>query len=483
MKLTPKHIKQAHRHLRASDPVMKAMIDAVGPFTLRFERNRFGMLVRSIVSQQISTSAARSIGSRLRQLVGPGGFTAANLIRFDGDQLRSVGLSGQKASYMADLASKVNDGTVNLGQIGRLSDERIVEQLTQVKGIGHWTAQMFLIFALGRPDVFPHGDLGVRAYQGYLNESCATMAEVLGSAGYRTMMSGKWHVGGGYDNRRRLAWTPGDETHPLPRQRGFDRYFGLLDAADSYWNPKSLVGEDTIIGVESDDFHLTDAISDHAVDQISEATGAGKPFFQYVAFTAPHWPLHAREEDIARYQGRYMGGWDELRTSRHEEMMRLGIVDRNWEISPRDEDAPPWEAVDHKEWHDLRMAVYCAQIEQVDRGIGRILATLRKLGQSDNTLIMFLSDNGGCAELFQEDTDWPDPSQWETQRTLGNEPVRVGNIPEIRPGPDTSFQSVELPWANASNAPFRLFKRWVHEGGISTPFVVNWPARLRTPRS
>ena len=163
MKLTPKHIKQAHRHLRASDPVMKAMIDAVGPFTLRFERNRFGMLVRSIVSQQISTKAARSIRNRLHELVGPGGFTVANLIRFNGDQLRSAGLSGQKASYIADLTSKVNDGTVNLRQIGRLSDERIVEQLTQVKGIGDWSAQMFLIFSLGRPDVFPHGDLGVRA--------------------------------------------------------------------------------------------------------------------------------------------------------------------------------------------------------------------------------------------------------------------------------------------------------------------------------
>ena len=121
------------------------------------------MLVRSIVSQQISTSAARSIRARLRELVGPGGFTAANLIRFDVDQLRSAGLSGQKASYMADLASKVNEGAVNLRQIGRLSDDRIVEQLTLVKGIGHWTAQMFLIFSLGRPDVFPHGDLGVRA--------------------------------------------------------------------------------------------------------------------------------------------------------------------------------------------------------------------------------------------------------------------------------------------------------------------------------
>ena len=162
MKLTPAQIQSARRHLRAADPVMKAMIDAVGPYTLRFERDRFAMLVRSIVSQQISTIAARAIRKRLMDLAGPDGLTAGNLARFNTDELRSVGLSSQKASYVADLTAKVNDGTVNLRQIGRLSDEAVVDSLTQVKGIGRWTAQMFLIFSLGRPDVFPHDDLGVR---------------------------------------------------------------------------------------------------------------------------------------------------------------------------------------------------------------------------------------------------------------------------------------------------------------------------------
>jgi DNA-3-methyladenine glycosylase II len=155
-------VRKARRHLRGADPVMKAVIDAVGPFTLRLERDRFGMLVRSIISQQISTSAARSICMRLQELAGPNGMTAPNLAQFTVEQLRSVGLSPQKASYVADVASKVNDGMVNLRQIGRLPDERVVEQLTQVKGIGRWTAQMFLIFSLGRLDVFPHDDLGVR---------------------------------------------------------------------------------------------------------------------------------------------------------------------------------------------------------------------------------------------------------------------------------------------------------------------------------
>ena len=162
MKLTRPHIQAARRHLRAADPVMKAIIDAVGPYTLRFERDRFAMLVRSIISQQISTSAARAIRKRLQDVAGPAGLTADNLARFSLDELRSVGLSPQKAAYVADLSAKVNDGTVDLRRIGRLPDEQVVEQLIQVKGIGRWTAQMFLIFSLGRPDVFPHGDLGVR---------------------------------------------------------------------------------------------------------------------------------------------------------------------------------------------------------------------------------------------------------------------------------------------------------------------------------
>ncbi len=322
-------------------------------------------------------------------------------------------------------------------------------------------------------------DLGYPSYQGYLNDSCVTIAEVVGKSGYRTLMSGKWHVGGGLNLRLRDQWTLGEKTNPVPRQRGFDRYFGLMEAADSYWNPKSLMMDDTLIDVETDDFHLTDAIAQNAVQQIDETIAMGKPFFQYVAFTAPHWPLHAWEEDIAKYEGKYIKGWDAIRTARHEEMKGLGLIDEMWPISPRDEDVQPWEDVEDKEYEDIRMAVYSAMIEQVDRGIGSIVDTLKKHDQFENTLIFFLSDNGGCAELFQEDLDWPDPSQWETQPTLQGEPIRVGNIPEVRPGPDTTFQAVEVSWANVSDTPFRLFKRWIHEGGISTPFIVHWPEAIR----
>jgi DNA-3-methyladenine glycosylase II len=163
MKAAENKFETAVGHLRKADPVMRRIIDAVGPFTLRPRRDRFRMLVRSIVSQQISTAAARSILQRLEQLAAPEGLTAPSLARFTADELRAVGVSPQKAAYLLDLVRHVNEGALELRTIGRLSDEQVIEQLIQVKGIGRWTAQMFLIFSLGRLDVFPHDDLGVRS--------------------------------------------------------------------------------------------------------------------------------------------------------------------------------------------------------------------------------------------------------------------------------------------------------------------------------
>lgn len=162
MRYSKERIDAALVHLRAQDPVMRKLIGRVGPYTLRPQRDRFGMLVRSILSQQISTSAARSIRQRVEALVVPESPTAENLVRLSKHQLRSAGVSPQKAVYLHDLCEKVLDGTVDLSGIARLSDEAIVDQLVQIKGIGRWTAQMFLMFSLGRLDVFPHDDLGIR---------------------------------------------------------------------------------------------------------------------------------------------------------------------------------------------------------------------------------------------------------------------------------------------------------------------------------
>jgi arylsulfatase len=202
-------------------------------------------------------------------------------------------------------------------------------------------------------------------------------------------------------------------------------------------------------------FYMTDAFTDYAVERIAEYAPKPDPFFLYLAYTAPHWPLHAPPEDIARYRGRYRVGWDALREERHTRQKRMQVVDPRWPITPRDPGVPAWDTIENKDDFDLRMSVYAAQIERLDRNIGRVLDTLRETGQEQNTLVMFLSDNGGCAE-----------------EKIGGETL-AGPI-----GSAGSFTSYGKPWANASNTPFRLYKHWVHEGGISTPFIARWPERI-----
>ena len=323
---------------------------------------------------------------------------------------------------------------------------------------------------------------GPPAYQGYLNNNCVTVAEVLRDHGYATCMSGKWHVGGRYDLRNPGSWNElvGNTGHPIPVQRGFDRFYGIVSGAANFFYPLTLMRDDKFLELEPSGYYFTDAITDNAVDMIQDNADSGKPFFLHVTYTAPHWPLHALEEDITRYEGKYRGGWEALRTSRHEQLKGLGILDSKWEISPRDKDAQPWSDTPNQDWHDLRMAVYAAQIDRVDKGVGRILAKLQELGVEDNTLIMFMSDNGGCAEFLAEESNRPEPSQYSMPNADGSQ-VTVGNIPNLRPGPGTTFMSYDLAWANASNSPFRLFKRWTHEGGISTPLIVHWPDKIKQP--
>lgn len=312
-------------------------------------------------------------------------------------------------------------------------------------------------------------NLGTPAYQGYLRDDCVTIAEVLREAGYRTMMSGKWHVGGAYTLGS--EWHPGASDAPLPVGRGFDEHYGTLAGAGSYFRPHTLIENETWIEVPDDGFYYTDAISDRAAAMIGNAAGADQPFFLYVAYTAPHWPLQAWDEDIERYRGRYRDGWDALRTARHETLKASGILDERWPISPRDGDAPPWDEISETDWEDARMAVYAAQVDRMDQGIGRIMARLREEGLEENTLVLFLSDNGGCAELLREDG----PRGSVLGDTLDGRPVRLGNRRDVMPGDADTFMSYDTPWANASNTPFRLFKHWVHEGGISTPLIAHWP--------
>ncbi|MEO1192303.1 MAG: arylsulfatase [Pseudomonadota bacterium] len=320
-------------------------------------------------------------------------------------------------------------------------------------------------------------DFGTKAYQGFLREDAATIAEVLRLGGYRTLMSGKWHVGGDLDARLCDQWRLGSEGHPTPRQRGFDRFFGTLDGGGSFWEPHYVMSDDSRTSIELGSFYLTDAISDRAVSMIEEEPEGEKPFFLYLAYTAPHWPLHAWPEDVARYDGMYRAGWDAIRTARHEEMNGKGVLQKPWDISPRDAEAPPFADMPMPDWEAERMAVYAAQVDRMDQGIGRVVSCLERLGQLDNTLILFLADNGGCAEFMAED-GW---AQWYPDALSDGRPITKGNLPSLRPGGAQTFMSYDLPWANVSNAPFRLYKHWVHEGGISTPLIAHWPKGFQGP--
>ena len=316
-------------------------------------------------------------------------------------------------------------------------------------------------------------DLDEDGYRGSLNDKCVTIAEALGAAGYATYMSGKWHVS------RNVA--PDGPKHAWPCQRGFDHYFGILGGAANYWQPWTLTRNNDPVDVEGlpEDFFLTDAISDHAADYIRQHAQdeTDAPFFLYTAYTAPHWPLHAHPEDIERYRGRFAAGWDRLRQERLQRMRAMGIVDASWPITDRDPTQPPWDEAPHKDWEQRRMEVYAAQIDRMDQGIGRIVAALHETKQIENTLILFLADNGACAEEFAREVS-PMPSTYPagTTQTRDGKTVMRGNDPTVMPGSEDTYQSYGVPWANLSNTPFREYKHWVHEGGIATPLIAHWPA-------
>jgi arylsulfatase A-like enzyme len=310
-------------------------------------------------------------------------------------------------------------------------------------------------------------DQKLPGYRGDLSRQCVTIAEALRPTGYRTLMSGKWHVCRSLTSNKN--W---------PLQRGFDRFFGTITGAGSYFDPVTLTRDNTPIRADAG-FYYTDSIADHAVTFINEQARRTEPFFLYTAFTSPHWPLHALAPEMAKYRGRYKEGWDALRVARHRRQIDAGIVDGRWPLTPRDPRVPAWPGAPDKEWQARRMEIFSAQVDRMDQGIGRILAALRQNGMENDTLVMFLADNGGCAEELT--ATWK--GVYIPARTRDGRPVRLGNDPAVMPGPEETYQSYGLPWANASNTPFRLYKHWVHEGGIATPFIARWPGAVRRPNT
>lgn len=299
-------------------------------------------------------------------------------------------------------------------------------------------------------------DRGYPAYQGYLNDSCATIAALLKTAGYTTIISGKWHVGAVPS-----AWAC---------NRGFDISFTLQNNGSSYFNSKPLyndgrkvtflLGNKEVIR-EDTSLYLTQAITNFAIDALEAQKKNNRPFFLYLAYNAPHWPLQALPEDIARYKGKYTSGWDTLRQRRYEKLREAGLIKKTWPLSSRFEKVPAWNILSaaEKEIQDTRMAIYAAMIDRMDTEIGRLLAKLHSLKQDKNTLIIFLSDNGGSAD---------DVKHWDYVIQRSGTPGSVASI-----------DSYESPWGNVSNTPFRLFKKNMHEGGISTPFIAWYPGVIK----
>lgn len=295
---------------------------------------------------------------------------------------------------------------------------------------------------------------------GALHPRCEALPEALRRNGYQTRMSGKWHLGG-----------KGYRIYPV--DRGYDEFYGILGGASSFFAPAHLTRNRTSVdseAINNPDYYITDAISNEAVRMIRESK-AEQPLFLSVAYTAAHWPLHARLEDIAKYSGRYARGWDVLREERLARMKRLGIVSNDTQLSPRHPNVPAWKDEKHKAWQERRMEVYAAQVTVMDSGIGRILSALKETQRFENTLIFFTIDNGGCHVEYTPDRK----GDYLPERTRDGRPMRPGNLPEIMPGPEDTYQSYGYGWANVSNTPYRYFKQFDHEGGIRTSMIAHWP--------
>jgi|TARA_B110000467_G_scaffold161953_1_gene184083 arylsulfatase A-like enzyme len=288
-----------------------------------------------------------------------------------------------------------------------------------------------------------------------LKTNMVTLGEVMQDAGYATALSGKWHLG------------HGETTHPY--NRGFQEFYGLLDGCCNFFNPvqpdpdykggKTRVFGHNDQGVTSfpSDYYSTDAFTDHAIETITKVVkeDPDRPFFHHITYTAPHYPLHAKPEDIAKYKGKFMMGWDKMREQRYARQVEIGLIDaKRYPLSQGDSRSYAWETAD-QEFEDNRMAVYAAMVDSVDQNIGRLLQTLKELKVDDNTLICFLSDNGGCAE---------EPG--------GRDPN------ERNAGPGDDYVAVGPAWGWAQNTPFKRYKQWLHEGGSNTPMIAWWPNQI-----
>lgn len=337
-----------------------------------------------------------------------------------------------------------------------------------------------------------HSATAGASYKGELSHRAVTFAEALRGAGYAAYMTGKWHV-----TKNTKPQSDSDKFN-WPLQRGFDRFYGTIHGGGSFFDPTSLTRDNDLVSPNTDvqyqpagEYYYTDAISDHAVRFVTDHRHAHpeQPFLMYVAYTAAHWPMHAKEVDIAKYRGKYDGGYDAIRSARLAKMKQLGLLDPRWQVTPQ---AGDWSQVKNKQWEARCMEVYAAMIDCMDQGIGRLLAALKTNGQLENTLILYLQDNGGCAETMGRmgptktragKPTLPPMAASDLQpdmipkQTRDGYPMRQGN--GVMPGGADTFIGYGQAWANVSNTPFREYKHWQHEGGISSPLIAHWPAGMK----
>ncbi|MBM3788044.1 MAG: arylsulfatase [Acidobacteria bacterium] len=304
-------------------------------------------------------------------------------------------------------------------------------------------------------------------YQPRMRSGVETMPMVMKRAGYKALMCGKWHLG----------------AVPSPIERGFDEFYGMVHGFDSFWNEKVYTRLPAGRPVrEYKTFYATDAITDHALDFLKQARSEAKPWFLYLAYNAPHFPLHAPKAEIDKYQPVYEKGWDKIRAERMERLKARKLIDPAWTETPRSTvppnrfypdggTNPAWDSLDADRRKDLarRMAIFAAMVDRMDRNIGRVIADLKATGEIENTLILFFSDNGACAEWDFRGFD--DSSGPNNRLHKGADLDKMGQA--------GTYHSYGSGWANAGNTPFRLYKHYGHEGGISTAFIAHWPGALK----
>lgn len=303
-------------------------------------------------------------------------------------------------------------------------------------GIGHMT---------NPPENPGQHNYGLPEYQGFLSKNTVTVAEVLKQNNYNTFMTGKWHLG--YSGKEK--W---------PKQRGFDKFYGIVPGATNLFKPeypRGITEDNEAVTITDENYYTTDAFTDKAIEFItgSKKEDKEKPFFLYLAYNAPHWPIQAPQEVVDKYKGKYKEGWQKLRERRYERMKTMGLIDANWDLTLQD--SRDWDSLSNemKQEMDLRMAIYAAMVDRMDQNIGKLVDSLKVNNILDNTVIIFLNDNGACAEFSE----------------LGSGPKEQL---ETKEGYVLSYGRA---WANASNTPYREYKHWLHEGGMATPFIVHWP--------